>query len=566
MPGLITEAFDYFRQHLGVWVKNEPAQTEEMLRLILERLSLVSITLNDDDDPYLVFESLNAKGMQLTAADLIRNYLFMKIHPDQQDELNEQYWMPMQSALGDSLTVFIWHYLMRNGGNVPLSDVYLSFRKATAGRDVPVVLAELARYAPTYARMLRPELETQRDAVQRALHRLHRTRLTVAYPLIMRFYDQVRHGQQMAESTLLVVLDLLENYALRGFMARRGVGGANKSMQTLASRTNQLDQQPEALLADIRSYLATQNYPSDADVRTALQEHPLYHHAGERNTRTKLLLDTLEASLNPKETVVLSTLSIEHIMPQNLTDSWRATLGEDAVRDHQQLLHTLGNLTLTGYNSELSNSPFVVKQKHYAESNVGLNAELATAPAWNAAAIRERGRRLAQRVLERWPSFAPDSGELTEVVNTPRAASIRPTAVLLCGQRQAVSTWIEVVTGTAWHGWRPVWWGQTCCSGCKQTSLIISISSPMCSVARHCWPRGGTTRGTIAPPATAVIAAPCWNKPALPKPTGSLKPWVKILQLPNLMQRPPLNNAALRIVDAMLDEEGLRVDALYFGS
>ena len=449
VPGLITEAFDYFRQHLGAWVKNEPAQTEEMLRLILERLSLVSITLNDDDDPYLVFESLNAKGMQLTAADLIRNYLFMEIHPDQQDELNEQYWMPMQSALGDSLTVFIWHYLMRNGGNVPLSDVYLSFRKATAGRDVPVVLAELARYAPTYARMLRPELETQRDAVQRALHRLHRTRLTVAYPLIMRFYDQVRHGQQMAESTLLVVLDLLENYALRGFMARRGVGGANKSMQTLASRTNQLDQQPEALLADIRSYLATQNDPSDADVRTALQEHPLYHHAGERNTRTKLLLDTLEASLNPKETVVLSTLSIEHIMPQNLTDSWRATLGEDAVRDHQQLLHTLGNLTLTGYNSELSNSPFVVKQKHYAESNVVLNAELATAPAGNAAASRERGRRLAQRVLERWPSFAPDSGELTEVVNTPRAASVRPTAVLLCGQRQAVSTWIEVVTGTA---------------------------------------------------------------------------------------------------------------------
>ena len=119
------------------------------------------------------------------------------------------------------------------------------------------------------------------------------------------------------------------------------------------------------------------------------------------------------------------------------------------MRDHQQLLHTLGNLTLTGYNSELSNSPFVVKQKHYAESNVGLNAELATAPVWNAAAIRERGRRLAQRVLERWPSFAPDSGELTEVVNTPRAASVRPTAVLLCGQRQAVSTWIEVVTGTA---------------------------------------------------------------------------------------------------------------------
>lgn len=230
----------------------------------------------------------------------------MKIHPDQQDELNERYWMPMQSALGDSLTVFIWHYLMRNGGNIPQSDAYLSYRKATAGREVSDVLAELARYAPTYARLLNPELEMQRGAGQRAIRRLHRTRLTVAYPLTMRLYDQVRHGRQLAEATLLAVFDLLENYALRGFIARRGIGGANKSMQTLATRTNHLDEQPEALLADIRAYLATQNYPSDADVYTALQEQSLYHHAGERHTRTKLLLDTLEADLNPKETVLLS--------------------------------------------------------------------------------------------------------------------------------------------------------------------------------------------------------------------------------------------------------------------
>ena len=449
VAGLITEAFDYFSQRLAGWVSAEPARAEEMLRLVLERLSLVSITLNDDDDPYLVFESLNAKGMQLTAADLIRNYLFMKIHPDQQDELNERYWMPMQSALGDSLTAFIWHYLMRNGGNVPLSDVYLSFRKATAGREVPAVLAELARYAPTYARMLHPELETQRPAVQRALRRLHRTRLTVAYPLIMRFYDQVRHGGHMAEALLLAVLEVLENYALRGFMARRGTGGANKSMQTLASRTNLLDQQPEALLADIRAYLATQNYPSDADVRTALQEQPLYHHAGERHTRTKLLLDTLEADLSGKETVTLGTLSIEHVMPQTLTPAWREQLGEDAERNHQLLLHTLGNLTLTGYNSELSNSSFAVKQKLYAESNVSLNADLAKAQAWNVAAIRERGRRLAQRVLDRYPSFAPERDEPAETANTARALSIPPVAVVLRGQRQTVNTWIEVVTATA---------------------------------------------------------------------------------------------------------------------
>ena len=235
----------------------------------------------------------------------------------------------------------------------------------------------------------------------------------------------------------------------RSFMARRGVGGANKSMQTLATRTNHLDQQPEALLTDIRAYLATQNYPSDADVRKALEEQPLYHHAGERNTRTKLLLDTLEAALNPKETVALGSLSIEHIMPQTLTPAWRAALGPDADRDYQLLLHSLGNLTLTGYNSELSNSAFEEKQQHYASSNVGLNAELATAPVWDAAAIRARSARLAQRILERWPSFAPDGAALAGDVAAPRATSIRPVSVVLGGQRRAVATWIEVVTATA---------------------------------------------------------------------------------------------------------------------
>ena len=447
VESLISEAYLYFRQQLLAWIGPEPARAEEMLRMILERLSLVSITLDDDDDPYLVFESLNAKGMQLTAADLIRNYLFMKIQLNQQDELNEQYWMPMQAALSDSLTIFIWHYLMRHGGNVPKSDVYQSFRKAVAGRAVPEVLAELARYAPTYARMLRPALETQYAAIREGLERLHRTRLTVAYPLIMRFYDQVRHGQ-MPPQTLLAVLDVLENFAMRGFMARRGTGGANKSMQTLASRTNHLDQQPESLLADIRGYLATQNYPADADVLQALIEQPLYHHAGERHTRTKLLLDTLENDLSKKETVVLSKLSIEHIMPQTLTPAWREALGEHADLDHQQLLHTLGNLTLTGYNGELSNLPFATKQGHFATSNVGLNVELAVASEWNAEAIQERGRRLAGQILSRWPSFAPTSDAANLVEDSARNASVRPAAVVLQAQRQEVSTWIEVVITT----------------------------------------------------------------------------------------------------------------------
>jgi len=135
-------------------------------------------------------------------------------------------------------------------------------------------------------------------------------------------------------------------------------------------------------------------------------------------------------------------------MPQTLTDAWRSMLGENAERDHQQLLHTLGNLTLTGYNSELSNSPFSEKQKHYADSNVTLNSDLATAPVWDAAAIRTRGEQLAQSVLVRWPSFAPE-GNSADGANMPRSANSRPVAVVLRGQRRAVNSWVDLVVTTA---------------------------------------------------------------------------------------------------------------------
>lgn len=446
-PGRVAEAYGFFQSKIIEWVAGQVVRADDLARLVLDRLSLVIITLDDNDDPYVVFESLNAKGLRLTAADLIRNYLFMRILPDEQEQLSEQYWQPMQEQLGERLTQFVWHYLMRHGGNVPKSDVYFSFKKATERRPVPEILQELGRYAPTYARLLNPTRETERPAVQAALRRLHRTGLTVAYPLILRLYDKVRHDQA-PEAMLLDVLVLLENYSLRGFMAQRGTGGSNKSMQTLAARTNALDGQPAALLDDVRQYLAGQNYPSDKEVWDALLNKPLYHHAGERNVRTKLVLETLETDLNPNEPVVADGLTIEHIMPQTLTAVWHADLGPESVRDHQMLLHTLGNLTLTGYNSELSNAPFVTKRTGFASSNLSLNAELAAESGWDGAAIRRRGARLAECILRRWPALNPEPAADGSGNAPNRAASVRPKAVHWQGQRLPVRTWVEVAVVT----------------------------------------------------------------------------------------------------------------------
>ena len=442
--GLLAEAYAFFRQEAGAWVGAQAERAHALRDLVVGRLSLVSITLNHDDDPYLVFESLNAKGVKLTAADLIRNYLFMRISAEQQDELNDTYWVPMQAALGDALTEFIRHYLMREGGNVAQSDVYGAFRRATEKREVTGVLQELARFAPTYARILHPALETDRPDLQRALLRSHLTRLTVAYPLVLRLYDQIRHGGGVAETTLLAVLDALENFVLRSFITRRNTAGANKSLQVLTTRTSGLDTDAAKLLHEARTYLASQGFPPDEEVREKLLTEVLYHHVGERNARTRLLLETLERTFNPKEVVLTENLSIEHVMPQTLTPAWLAALAPDAAADHAALLHTLGNLTLTGYNPEMSNKSFAEKQVTFAESNLSLNAALAAAPQWNAAAIRARSTDLAERFLARYPALAAP----TKPGQSAKAPSVKPIAVGLYGQKWEVKTWIDVALVT----------------------------------------------------------------------------------------------------------------------
>ena len=447
-------AYAFFRKRLGQWLLRPGHTADQLLALVLRRLSLVSIVLDDKDDPYLVFESLNAKGLQLTAADLIRNYLFMRLPQNgrEQEEFNTGYWEPMQQLLGGQLTSFIWHYLlMREGGNVRQTEVYLEFKKLADTQPVEDVLRSLSHYAPFYARILHPVLaRPERPAVATALARLERLRFTVAYPLVLRLYENTASGI-LPEAALLQVLALLENYVMRRFMAGRDTMGSNRVMQALTLRVvglNPVDS--SALLSTITEYLAGQGYATDERVRAALLTDPMYH-KGERSTRTKLLLETLNADLNQREQVSTDQLTIEHIMPQTLSAAWRAELGPEADDEHRLLLHTLGNLTLTGYNSELSNSPFAAKRVLFGQSNVALNAELAAAPNWDGAAIRARGERLADQVLRRWPSFAPTetnaAGSSSEDGNG-RTASVRPRAIVLLGIRHPVSTWIEVATAT----------------------------------------------------------------------------------------------------------------------
>ena len=184
IPSQILECYLFFNRKL----KRGSVNLLTLNKAITSRLSVVSIVLDRDDNPHLVFESLNAKGRVLTQADLIRNYFFMRIHVDKQEEVYSLYWHPMQEELDEDLTEFIRHFLMRNGVFVNKGDVYFTLKDRVSDRDALDALKEIAFFAKHYQKLLNPSLEKNQE-LHKALTRLNRLEVTTTYPFLLNCYD-----------------------------------------------------------------------------------------------------------------------------------------------------------------------------------------------------------------------------------------------------------------------------------------------------------------------------------------------------------------------------------------
>jgi len=188
-------------------------------------------------------------------------------------------------------------------------------------------------------------------------------------------------------------------------------------------------------LVGIKSILSGRGYPKDVEFRKALVENSLYG-SGDRQAKIRFILERIERHLAGKEPPRFEMVSIEHVMPQTLTDDWRTHLGEDWETAHALWLHTLGNLTLTGYNSEMSNADFSAKRQWLIEGTLHLNKLFATFESWRGADIRTRAETLVEPVLSIWPYFGRDQPE--ELASAPRGR--RPSELQILGKTFAVST------------------------------------------------------------------------------------------------------------------------------
>jgi hypothetical protein len=383
----------------------------------LRRLMVVSVSLKPgEDNPQLIFESLNSTGMALTQADLVRNYVLMG-HPEpEQTEWYETYWRPLEQAFGvyyrSSFDNFLRDFLtleLNPPRPLKLDSVYREFRNwyPTDGDDGTtgnvLKLDRLLRYGRHYC-MYMIAAETG-SPVETALRRVQKL-VDVAAPTVMVLLERWLHDKVLNETDILQALDVLESYVLRRSMAGAETRSGGQVFAALAQRIT-LDQPLARLKAELARQSKGAEFPDDDAFVHALISQDIY---GRRNL--KFLLDRLTNA--GKEKVHTENLTIEHVLPQKeiLAPEWQAMLGNDWKVVRAQCLHKLGNLTLTGFNSELEAKPFLIKKTHpewgYLNSPVWLSKSVATKDQWGPAEIDERSKLLAQRALSVWEPLIPD--------------------------------------------------------------------------------------------------------------------------------------------------------------
>ena len=432
----LTQAYVFFEKKLRQ-VEFEP---EKIKKIITSYFSVVSIVLDVDDNPYLVFESLNAKGRPLTQSDLIRNYFFMRIHIDEQEEVYKNYWLPMQTALNEDLTEFIRHYLMKDGDIVKQGDVYYALKDHVSAQSAINCLSELRKYSIYYQRLKYPKFETDPE-LREMFRRLNRIEVTTAYPLLLNFYQNYA-DEVVDKDGFVSMLKILENFLIRRFVCNIATNQLNKIFPSVYPliRSKYSDNIEEGL----KMILQEKGYPKDNEFFLRFCETKLYG-GGDRIVKTKLILETIENSFNHKEAVPFDNLTIEHVMPQTLSEWWQEHIGEDWEETHELYLHTIGNLTLTAYNTELSNDDFFTKKATLGKSHLEINKYFSDIQNWNRANMEVRAESLAKRAVEIWSYFGIENSTST---NIQEVTGTTPTGMKILGQYFTVASWRDVMEKT----------------------------------------------------------------------------------------------------------------------
>jgi uncharacterized protein with ParB-like and HNH nuclease domain len=423
-------AYSFFKRE---WKRLVGAEGEAAVKRYLiastARLSLVTITIAGEN-PYEIFESLNAAGLPLEESDLIRNFLFMQVPLGEQDKFQSTHWEPFEKgfdAVGEyeklSPTPFYRSYLMRDGNYCRNKATYVEFKKQNDARGFSpsAQVGELQKFAK-FELWLRRPLTCEAQDLRDAFAEIQALDITTAHPLLLHLLDAHEKGR-LDRANLLGCFKDLASFVIRRSILQESTRGYGQrfpaSINTIRLHCRE----------ELREFFLSERWPDDAAFIPHLVEFPIYKR---ERSKCRLLLERLEREHGHHEEVNLKLLSVEHVLPQTINGdsensaSWQRMLGTNWRALHEKWVHSLGNLTLTGYNPELSNSSFADKKALFAESNVSLNKYFASLEQWTELEIKQRGVQLAKIVARIWPKpgggpnyiaptpTPPEPGELFE--------------------------------------------------------------------------------------------------------------------------------------------------------
>jgi len=446
----IYKNYNFFKEQL-LNIENK----KELLRGF-KKLFIVHIALNRrDDNPQLIFESINSTGVSLSQADLIRNFLLMDKEPNEQARLFENYWFKIEENLYfENISDFIRDYLIIKQNKIPnKAEVYEAFKKFVFEKNFETkeLLEELYSYSKIYKTFLNPKDEIWAKNLQN----LNTLKVSVVYPFLLVLVD-LYNKNKIDKENLLKSLNIIESFIVRRMICNQATNILNKVFAGLYNELSTIENYEEKNIAKyINAVLVSKKgsaiFPNDEMFKASFTSRDMY------NIKNKLFfLWSLENKDN-KEKVDISNLSVEHYMPQTLTSAWRVYLGNNFQTIHKLFVHNIGNLSLTADNSQLSNKSFEDKKQILKEqSKLKLNRFFINSSSWREEEIKQRANLLFDEAKELW-KYEDNSSDI--LLNSEEKeyytleddidiTGKKPIAFELYGNKYSVKSWKEVFVKT----------------------------------------------------------------------------------------------------------------------
>ncbi len=383
------------------WIRKNTDKLETIFKG-LDKLMVVEISLErGKDNPQLIFESMNSTGKDLTQTDLIKNYILMGLEPEKQKIFYKKYWRAMEEDFKQNETLFnqfVRHYLTIKTREIPnINKVYEAFKRyqQERGIETEALLQDLQKYCGYFCRIVFKK-EADKD-LNKALSFLVDLEMDVIYPLLLELYSDYSDGV-LSKQDFIPIIYLIESYICRRAVCGLGTNGLNKIFASFTKKINK-DQYLESIKVHFGYLTEKQRFPNNDEFKEHFITIDFYHFQ-----KREYFLERLE-NFDTKEPVDTQECTTEHIMPQTLTPEWQRDLGENFQAIHDKYLHTIGNLTLTGYNQEYSNNSFQEKrdmENGFKQSPLRLNQSLRDLESFGEEEIKKRANDLADWALKIW--------------------------------------------------------------------------------------------------------------------------------------------------------------------